>query len=611
MSAIALTLAEMGHAVSGSDLRELPVLDRLRAAGVTVHVGHDSDHVKGVDAVTGSTAIPASNVELVAAAEDGVTVLRRAGMLAAICAQADALAVAGTHGKTTTTSMLAMVLAEAGLDPSYIVGGDLHEMGTGAHWSGGRVARGRGRRERRHPPRAAAGRHHPHQRRGRPPRPLRHLRRGRRRASTATWPRSTAPRSSAPTTRWPRTWRSGTARSRTASTPTRRYRARDMQQRRGSAALRRRPRREPSWARSSSRCAGMHNVRNALGAIAIADAIGVPFDGHRASPGPLRRGGPPVRLCGHATTASPWSTTTRTSPARSRRCSPPRPAAVTAGPAASPSSSPTATTAWPCCRRSTPTRSSTPTWPSSPTSTRPARRRSPASPGSWSSNAVLDAHPEQRVVWLPQRAELVAYLVGELRPGDVCISMGCGDVAALPDEVLAGLAPEGDGHEPAGGGGGTSGRHPRTAGRAGRTARAVDDVPGRRARRDHGPGGVGRPPGRRAPRRWPGPGCPCSWSAGARTCSWPTAASLVWPSCWGRSRRRSRSRVGRGRRGSREPARPGPQDRRRGAHRPRVGRRRARFGGRRRAHERRRPWLGHRLHACRGPRVRPAQRRGL
>ena len=67
MSAIALVLAEMGHDVSGSDLRELPVLDRLRAAGVDVHVGHDRAHVDGVDAVTASTAIPAGNIELVAA----------------------------------------------------------------------------------------------------------------------------------------------------------------------------------------------------------------------------------------------------------------------------------------------------------------------------------------------------------------------------------------------------------------------------------------------------------------------------------------------------------------------------------------------------------------
>jgi UDP-N-acetylmuramate--alanine ligase len=84
MSAIAIVLAEMGHAVSGSDLRDQPVLDRLRAAGVTVHVGHHRSFVEGCDAVTSSTAVPATNIELRRAAELGIRTLRRAGMLAAI-----------------------------------------------------------------------------------------------------------------------------------------------------------------------------------------------------------------------------------------------------------------------------------------------------------------------------------------------------------------------------------------------------------------------------------------------------------------------------------------------------------------------------------------------
>ena len=137
MSAIALVLAEMGHEVSGSDLRESPVLDRLRAAGVDVHVGHAAAHVDGVDAVTASTAIPAANLELATARErasrccGGPACSRRS----ARCARS--VAVAGTHGKTTTTSMLAMILVEAGLQPSFIVGGDVNDVGTGAHWTGG------------------------------------------------------------------------------------------------------------------------------------------------------------------------------------------------------------------------------------------------------------------------------------------------------------------------------------------------------------------------------------------------------------------------------------------------------------------------------------------
>ena len=114
MSAIAIALAEMGHEVSGSDLREQPALDRVRAAGVTVHVGHDRSIVQGCDAVTASTAIPSTNIELDEARRLGIPTLRRAGMLASLCGQARAIAVAGTHGKTTTTSMLMLAMAEAG-----------------------------------------------------------------------------------------------------------------------------------------------------------------------------------------------------------------------------------------------------------------------------------------------------------------------------------------------------------------------------------------------------------------------------------------------------------------------------------------------------------------
>ena len=135
MSAVAIALAEMGHVVSGSDLREHPVLERVRAAGVDVHIGHDRALVHGVDAVTASTAIPAQNIELDEARATGVTVLSRAGMLASICARAQSLAVAGTHGKTTTTSMLMLILAQAGMRPSFVVGGDVTDLGTGAQWT--------------------------------------------------------------------------------------------------------------------------------------------------------------------------------------------------------------------------------------------------------------------------------------------------------------------------------------------------------------------------------------------------------------------------------------------------------------------------------------------
>jgi UDP-N-acetylmuramate--alanine ligase len=138
MSAIALFLARMGHTVSGSDLKELPVLARLRAAGVTVHVGHDPATITELlDAVVYSTAIPQTNIELVAARERGVPVLHRAAMLRAIVACRRSIAIAGSHGKTTTSSMLTLVLRAAELDPSFVIGGDLNEVGTNAGYGTG------------------------------------------------------------------------------------------------------------------------------------------------------------------------------------------------------------------------------------------------------------------------------------------------------------------------------------------------------------------------------------------------------------------------------------------------------------------------------------------
>ena len=137
MSAIALALAEMGHHVSGSDLRERPVLDRLRAAGVAVHVGHDRSHVHGCDAVTASTAIPADLNELDEARRLGIPCSAGRACWRRSAPSARSLGVAGTHGKTTTTSMLMLILAEAGLRPSFVIGGDVTDMGTGAQWTGG------------------------------------------------------------------------------------------------------------------------------------------------------------------------------------------------------------------------------------------------------------------------------------------------------------------------------------------------------------------------------------------------------------------------------------------------------------------------------------------
>jgi UDP-N-acetylmuramate--alanine ligase len=138
MSAIATVLARMGHQVSGSDLKESPTLERLRALGIDARVGHSIEHLPDdLDALILSTAIPRSNPEVAAADERGVRVLRRAEALRALAATRRAIAVAGSHGKTTTSSMLALVLRAAGWRPSFLIGGDLNEVGTNAAYDDG------------------------------------------------------------------------------------------------------------------------------------------------------------------------------------------------------------------------------------------------------------------------------------------------------------------------------------------------------------------------------------------------------------------------------------------------------------------------------------------
>jgi UDP-N-acetylmuramate--alanine ligase len=137
MSAIALVLRAMGHTVSGSDLKDSPVAARLRSQGIAVAVGHRAENVPQVDAVTYSPAVALTNPEIVAAAAQGARVVPRSGTLAAICATRRCLAVAGTKGKTTTASMLSLILIEAGLRPSFLIGADVNEVGTNAVWDSG------------------------------------------------------------------------------------------------------------------------------------------------------------------------------------------------------------------------------------------------------------------------------------------------------------------------------------------------------------------------------------------------------------------------------------------------------------------------------------------
>src|SRR3954454_353526 len=133
MSGVARIMLARGVEVSGCDTRDSRALAALRARGAAVHVGHAPEHVVDVDTVVASTAIRADSVELVRAGELGHRVLPRAGALAAVMAGLRGVAVAGTHGKTTTTSMLTVALQACGRDPSYAIGGDLNEPGSNAH----------------------------------------------------------------------------------------------------------------------------------------------------------------------------------------------------------------------------------------------------------------------------------------------------------------------------------------------------------------------------------------------------------------------------------------------------------------------------------------------
>jgi UDP-N-acetylmuramate--alanine ligase len=133
MSGLARILLTRGHRVTGSDLRDGRALEELRVLGAEIAVGHRADNIGAAEVVVTSSAVPADNPEVVAARENGRTVLRRAELLAQLMVDDRAVLVAGTHGKTTTTSMTVVALQAAGTDPSFAIGGSLNESGTNAH----------------------------------------------------------------------------------------------------------------------------------------------------------------------------------------------------------------------------------------------------------------------------------------------------------------------------------------------------------------------------------------------------------------------------------------------------------------------------------------------
>jgi UDP-N-acetylmuramate--alanine ligase len=137
MSGIAEVLHNLGYQVSGSDMAENAVTQRLHDVGIKIHHGHDGMHVQGADVVVVSTAVKPHNPEVMAARNQAIPVIPRAMMLAELMRLRQGVAVAGTHGKTTTTSLIASTLAEAGMDPTFVIGGQLNSVGAHARLGSG------------------------------------------------------------------------------------------------------------------------------------------------------------------------------------------------------------------------------------------------------------------------------------------------------------------------------------------------------------------------------------------------------------------------------------------------------------------------------------------
>lgn len=137
MAGLARIMLGRGIQVSGSEVSQAPMLDELRALGARVELGHAASHLDGVDTVVVSTAIRPDNLELVEARRRGIRVLHRAAALASVSDQRYPVAVAGTHGKTTTTALLTVALRHAGADPSFYIGGQLRDSGVNGHVGGG------------------------------------------------------------------------------------------------------------------------------------------------------------------------------------------------------------------------------------------------------------------------------------------------------------------------------------------------------------------------------------------------------------------------------------------------------------------------------------------
>jgi len=436
MSAIAEVLMAMGHQVSGSDLKESTGLARLRALGVQVSIGHDAANVApGTDFVAISTAIPERNPEVRAAHEAGVPVVRRAALLAAIASTRRTIAVAGTHGKTTTSSMLALVLMEAGLHPSFIIGGDVNEIGTGAAWDDGEwfvieadESDGSGFAPRRHG--CIVTSIEPD-----------HLE-----FHGSVESLHAAFRDFLVGTPGPRVVcaddpvAARIAREVGASTygtaPDADHRIVDLQSGRVgvSFTLEHQGR---SLGRVSLPVPGAHNARNACAAAVMGLELGVPFEAVAAALG--RFAGVARRFqfrgeAGGVTFVDDYAhLPTEVEAALA--------AALDGGwrrvvVAFQPHRYSRTQALWPTFADAfvgSDLLVVTDVYPS-------GEAPRPGVSGKLVLDAALDAHPRQPAAYMPRRADVTSFLLSRLRPGDLCLTLGAGDLTAVPDEVIDGLA---------------------------------------------------------------------------------------------------------------------------------------------------------------------------
>ena len=138
MGGIAEVLKTLGYEISGSDIKETSITKRLKSLDIKVSIGHDVKNITNADVVVRTSAIKDDNEELVSARRNRIPVVRRAEMLAELMRFSQGIAIAGTHGKTTTTSLVTSVLAEEGFDPTYVIGGLLNSSGSHAHLGKGK-----------------------------------------------------------------------------------------------------------------------------------------------------------------------------------------------------------------------------------------------------------------------------------------------------------------------------------------------------------------------------------------------------------------------------------------------------------------------------------------